>query len=136
MKGTDLMQTKVNITYVLADLLEYNLMEMEETLKKHGLGLRHEAKREFNIALRATRNIRREVRFADMNTQEDYADDSDILNALVMVLIDRIGDDKNMAYNIYEYLKGLPSKIGLDTDYDEVFEFVFKKNGMKLKKLA
>jgi hypothetical protein len=109
---------------------------MEETLKKHGLGLRHEAKREFNIALRATRNIRREVRFADMNTQEDYADDSDILNALVMVLIDRIGDDKNMAYNIYEYLKGLPSKIGLDTDYDEVFEFVFKKNGMKLKKLA
>jgi hypothetical protein len=136
MKGTDLMQTKENITYVLADLLEYNLMEMEETLKKHGLGLRHEAKREFNIALRATRNIRREVRFADMNTQEDYADDSDILNALVMVLIDRIGDDKNMAYNIYEHLKGLPSKIGLDTDYDDVFEFVFKKNGMKLKKLA
>jgi hypothetical protein len=136
MKGTDLMQTKENITYVLADLLEYNLMEMEETLKKHGLGLRHEAKREFNIALRATRNIRREVRFADMNTQEDYADDSDILNALVMVLIDRIGDDKNMAYNIYEYLKCLPSKIGLDTDYDEVFEFVFKKNNLKLKKLA
>jgi hypothetical protein len=130
------MQTKENITYVLVDLLEYNLMEMEETLKKHGLGLRHEAKREFNIALRATRNIRREVRFADMNTQEDYADDSDILNALVMVLIDRIGDDKNMAYNIYEHLKGLPSKIGLDTDYDDVFEFVFKKNGMKLKKLA
>jgi hypothetical protein len=120
----------------MADLLETNLVELGEFLKRHGMELKQEAKMEFNKALRATRAIRRDVRFSNIQTQEDYADDPDILNALVMVLIDRIGDDKNMAYNIYEYLKGLPSKIGLDTDYDEIFEFVFKKNDLKLQKLA
>lgn len=136
MSGSDLVQTRANVSYVIADLLETNLVEMSEYLNKHGFKLKQEAKMEFNKALHATRAIRRDVRFASIQTQEDYADDSDILNALVMVLIDRIGDDKNMAYNIYEYLKGLPSKVGLDTDYDGTFEFVFKKNHLKLNTLA
>ena len=56
---------------------------------------------------------------------------ADMINAMLMMFIDRVGSDDMMAYKIYEYLKTYPSKLGLDTDFDWAFEHVFRKEEQK-----
>lgn len=60
-----------------------------------------------------------------------YGRDADMINAMLMMFIDRVGSDDMMAYKIYEYLKTYPSKLGLDTDFDWAFEHVFRKEEQK-----
>ena len=42
MQGTDRINTITNIVFVLADVLEANLINMQEEFKKNGFELRHE----------------------------------------------------------------------------------------------
>jgi len=43
----------------------------------------------------------------------------------LLTLIDRCGDDDNLAYKMYEYIKSFPSKLNLDLD--NAFSHLFKK---------
>ena len=45
-QGTDNLNTLTNIVYVLTDVLETNLMDMQEAFKKQGCALRHDVKAE------------------------------------------------------------------------------------------
>jgi len=47
---------------------------------------------------------------------------------IVFVLIDRCGDDDNLAYKMYEYIKSFPSKLNLDLDLDNAFSHLFRKS--------
>ena len=48
MQGTDKLNTITNIVFVLTDVLETNLLEMQQKYKKEGFELRHDSKRNFN----------------------------------------------------------------------------------------
>lgn len=67
------------------------------------------------------------MKFCDAKAQDNFGNDSDMMYALIMTFIDRVGEDDMMAYKIYEYLKSYPSKLGLNTDFDWAFEHVFRK---------
>ena len=94
MQGTDKLNTVTNIVFVLTDVLETNLLEMQQRSE---------------------------------SSQVNFGNDSDMVNAMLLTLIDRCGDDDNLAYKMYEYIKSFPSKLNLDLDLDNAFSHLFKK---------
>lgn len=66
------------------------------------------------------------------STQENFGNDSDMVNAMLLTLIDRCGDDDNLAYKMYEYIKSFPSKLNLDLDLDNAFSHLFKRRSYEI----
>ena len=126
MQGTDKINTITNIVFVLADVLESNLINMQEEFKNNGFELRHEAKRSFNTALANIKKLRREVDRCSESTQDNFGKDSDMLNALMLMIIDRCGDDDMFHFKLYNYIKSFPSKLNLDLDLDRAFSHIFE----------
>lgn len=126
-QGTDNLNTLTNIVYVLTDVLETNLMDMQEAFKKQGCALRHDVKRNYNTAIYAIRCIKRDIAHLESSTQENFGHDADITNALLLTLIDRCGDDDELAFRFYNYIKSFPSKLGLRLEVDDAFDFLNEK---------
>ena len=120
MQGTDKLNTITNIVFVLTDVLETNLLEMQQQYKKEGFELRHDSKRNFNTAIAAIKRLKSDVNHCSESTQENFG-------TMLLTLIDRCGDDDNLAYKMYEYIKSFPSKLNLDLDLDNAFSHLFRK---------
>lgn len=76
-------------------------------------------------AIAAIKRLKSDVNHCSESTQENFGNDSDMVNAMLLTLIDRCGDDDNLAYKMYEYIKSFPSKLNLDLD--NAFSHLFKK---------
>ena len=129
MKPLDKLSTMTNIAYVLVDVLETNLMDMEHEYRRQGYELRHDAKRNFNTAIAAIRRLKSYVGKCRSSVQEDFGNDADIVNALLLTIIDRTGDDDMQSFRLYNYIKAMPSRLHLELDIDEksVFGHVLKE---------
>ena len=127
MQGTDKLNTITKIVFVLTDVLETNLLEMQQQYKKEGFELRHDSKRNFNTAIAAIKRLKSDVNHCSESTQENFGNDSDMVNAMLLTLIDRCGDDVNLAYKMYEYIKSLPCKLNLYLALDNALSNLFKK---------
>lgn len=114
--------------FVLTDVLETNLLEMQQKYKKEGFELRHDSKRNFNTAIAAIKRLKSDVNHCSESTQENFGNDSDMVNAMLLTLIDRCGDDDNLAYKMYEYIKSFPSKLNLDLDLDNAFSLCLENH--------
>ena len=127
MQGTDRINTITNIVFVLSDVLEYNLINMQEEFKKNGFELRHEVKRNFNAALYNIKKLRKEINHCRTETQENYGNDADMLNAIILTLIDRCGNEDILMWKFYEYVKSFPSQFQMVDDMDWAFSHIFEK---------
>ncbi len=127
MQGTDKLNTITNIVFVLTDVLETNLLEMQQQYKKEGFELRHDSKRNFNAAIAAINRLKRDLDHCSANTQENYGNDADMINAMLLTLIDRCGDDDEFAFKLFNYIKSFPSKLNLELDLDDAFSHLFVK---------
>lgn len=87
-----------------------------------------DSKRNFNTAIAAIKRLKSDVNHCSESTQENFGNDSDMVNAMLLTLIDRCGDDDNLAYKMYEYIKSFPSKLNLDLDLDNAFSHLFRKS--------
>ena len=86
---------------------------------KHGKRLRYESKRNFNTALHGLRCLKSELKPSPQQEQIDYGNDADILNALLLTILDRTGDDDMQSFRLYNYIKAMPSRLHLELDIDE-----------------
>lgn len=100
---------------------------MEQEYAKNGKVFRQDMKRNYNNAIYAIKCIKNEVSKCSATTQNDYGNDSDTINAVLLTLIDRVGDDDMMLFRIYEYIKSMPSKLKLGFDLDDAFSYLFEK---------
>lgn len=116
-----------NIAFVLVDVLESCVMEANELLKLQNEEFRHEAKREFNLLLRHSRNLKRYVRNCSEQTQEFYGNDSDILYETLKLIIDRCGEDDVKLFKFFNYIKAFPSQLGMKIN-DTVFNGVMSNS--------
>ena len=91
--GTTNLNTTLNLTYVLTDVVETPLLDMRSEMKKQGYDLRYDAKHNFNTAIAAIRRLKQDVDKTQFSTQENFGNDSDCLLAFIKLLIDRCGDD-------------------------------------------
>ena len=115
---------RINLLYTLADIMETQLMELERDIRRRtGHGMRFDAKRDYNAAIRAARRLLTDVNTCSRKTQEQFGDDADIIHALLLLIIDRTGDDDRLAYQLYRHIKAMPSKTHLETDIDEASVF-------------
>ena len=87
MQGTDKLNTITKIVFVLTDVLETNLLEMQQQYKKEGFELRHDSKRNFNTAIAAIKRLKSDVNHCSESTQENFGNDSDMVNAMLLTLI-------------------------------------------------
>lgn len=126
-KGKDALAISTNFCYVLADLMETNLMDLESIFKKNNIALRHEQKRYYNAAISNTKKLCREVNHCNDKVQEHYGNDADMLNAIILTLIDRCGNEDILIWKFYEYVKSFPSKFQMVDDMDWAFSHIFEK---------
>lgn len=124
--GTTNLNTTLNLTYVLTDVVETLLLDMRSEMKKRGYDLRHDAKHNFNTAIAAIRRLKQDVDKTQFSTQENFGNDSDCLLAFIKLLIDRCGDDDKKMFAFYNYIKSYPSQLGLElSDEKSVFAHIF-----------
>ena len=124
--GTTNLNTTLNLTYVLTDVVETLLLDMRSEMKKRGYDLRHDAKHNFNTAIAAIRRLKQDVDKTQFSTQENFGNDSDCLLAFIKLLIDRCGDDDKKVFAFYNYIKSYPSQLGLElSDEKSVFAHIF-----------
>lgn len=124
--GTTNLNTTLNPTYVLTDVVETLLLDMRSEMKKRGYDLRHDAKHNFNTAIAAIRRLKQDVDKTQFSTQENFGNDSDCLLAFIKLLIDRCGDDDKKMFAFYNYIKSYPSQLGLElSDEKSVFAHIF-----------
>lgn len=126
-KGKDALAISTNLCYVLADLMETNLMDLESIFKKNNIALRHEQKMYYNAAIYNTRKLCREVSNCNDMVQEHYGNDADMLNAIILTLIDRCGNKDILMWKFYEYVKSFPSQFQMVDDMDWAFLHIFEK---------
>lgn len=127
MEGTNKLNTMTNIVYIMVDMLETNLLDMEAEYKKNGYALRHDAKRNFNTAIAAINKLKKDVNHCSNDTQENFGNDADMINALLLTMIDRCGDDDEFTFKLYNYIKAFPSRLNLGLDLDSAFGHLFNK---------
>ena len=125
--GKDALAISTNLCYVLADIMESNLMDLEQIFKKNNFALKHEQKRAFNAAISNVRKLKREVNHCNSRTQENYGNDADMLNAIILTLIDRTGNEDFVMFKFYEYIKSFPSQFNMVEDMDWAFSHIFEK---------
>ena len=119
--GTTDLNTTLNLTYVLTDVVETLLLDMRSEMKKQGYDLRHDAKHNFNTVIAAIRRLKQDVDKTQFSTQENFGDDSDCLLAFIKMLIDRCGDDDK------EEVAEKLAKCGMVVVQDETFYVEPKK---------
>lgn len=125
--GTTKLNTTLNLTYVLVDVVETLMLDLRNEMNKQGYELRHDAKRNFNTAIAAIRRLKRDVDKMQFSTQENFGNDSDCLLAFIKLLIDRCGDDDKKMFEFYNYIKCFPSQLGLElSDEKSVFAHIFE----------
>ena len=127
--GTTNLNTTLNLTYVLTDVVETLLYDLRSEMGKLGYELRHDAKRNFNTAIAAIRKLKQDVDKTQFSTQENFGNDSDCLLAFIRLLVDRCGDDDKKMFAFYNYIKRHPSQLGLDlSDEKSTFAHIFESN--------
>lgn len=125
--GTTTLNTTLNLSYVLVDVLETLLYDLRREMNKQGYELRHDAKRNFNTVIAAIRRLKQDVDKTQFSTQENFGNDSDCLLAFIRLLVDRCGDNDKKMFEFYNYVKMFPSQLGLElSDERSVFAHIFE----------
>lgn len=130
--GTTNLNTTLNLTYVLVDVVETLLYDLKSEMRKQGYELRHDTKRNFNTAITAIRRLKQDVDKTQFSTQENFGNDSDCLLAFIRLLVDRCGDDDRKMFEFYNFIKRYPSQLRLElSDEKSVFAHIFENSQKK-----
>lgn len=127
LKGRNALVMSTNICYMLADMMEMSLLDLDEVFEDNKLKLHHEQKKFFKGAIFNCRNLIKQVSHTPVLTQESFGNDSDMMHTMMLLLIDRCGEDDEVLFKFYEYIKSFPSKLGLGVENDSAFSHIFDK---------
>ena len=123
MEGVTQLAVKTNLLFTLIDVVETLLMEMERDMRLRGRAMQYSMKRDFNTTIHGVRRLKAELKHIGMNVQEAFGNDADILYALLLLIVDRVGADDLIAFKLYNYIKAMPSSHHLEQDIDERMVF-------------
>lgn len=118
-----------NLLYILVDTCNSFLMDMEDVLKPLGVGMDNKEKASFDkMYCRVKDACRATERFAKplygLKDADDACADSDWWHNFILLVDDRLGDDRQKTNMTLEYLINMPSSVGLfDIKYDDFKHF-------------
>ena len=125
--GTTNLNTTLNLTYVLTDVVETLLYDLRSEMGKQGYELRHDAKRNFNTAISAIRRLKQDVDKTQLSTQENFGNDSDCLLAFIKLLIDRCGDDERRCLSFIIISNGIRLNSAWNCLMKSVYSRIFSR---------
>lgn len=123
MNEIDQLTLKTNLLFSLVDVVETLLMEMEHDMRLQRREMHFSTKRNFNMAIRGVRGLKSLVKQTSEETQVAFGCDADILYTLIMLIVDRTGEDDMKTFSLYNYIKAMPSVCGMKLDIDERLVF-------------
>lgn len=103
-----------NLTFEVADVLETLFVEMESVNAECGYQLHNEEKRHFKAAMHHVKAFRGATRLMDVESQESFGDDAEMLLDLIYAAVTRTGSDNAVMEKILTDIMQLPDRVGLD----------------------
>lgn len=124
-----------NMVYLLADVMETLMMDSIALMKRNGEKLKHESKRDFNAAIANIRKMKNStINGCLKETQNDYGNDADHICELLKLIVDRVGRDDRVLWDIYEYVKSKSSNLNMTTLDDSFCESIELEEKRKAEK--
>ena len=115
-----------NLLFLLTDVTETLMMDVQSMMNKNGFELRHEARRNFNTAIANIRKLKNSVSGCSKTTQENFGNDSDHMYEFIKLIIDRCGEDDEKMFKFYNYIKSFPSQCHMNNLDSSVFNCLGK----------
>lgn len=112
-----------NIMYILADMLESIMKEVEGIYGKEGKKLAYLTKHYFNTAIFNIKKFRGDTRTCSDEFQEEFGMTADAYLQVLLAIIDRSGKKPAKTYQFYNYVKNFPSQLGIDLGRTEKAAF-------------
>ena len=105
-----------NLSYLMADVANTYCMSAESANAKIGMQIRHEEKRKFALMSEAARALKQRTKEV---TRQFYkcadatcgCEDSDWFADLILLIVDRCGEDPELMAKVRTYVEGMPSKV-------------------------
>ena len=88
---------RLNLLFLVSEILSSALQDTDEWLKKAGCELRHEDKKNFKTATKAIAALKA---FSGLSKEDlnDFANEADRVYQLLLVLEDRTGEDNSLFF--------------------------------------
>ena len=107
-----------NIAFVLADVANSALMDMESELSPLGVAFNQNDKRNFNEMMRHAAAAKKwaeksALPIYEISDADDACADSDWWYSMIKLIDDRIGDNPSKTNLLIEYILNMPSEVGL-----------------------
>lgn len=111
-----------NVAYLMGDVTNTLMMDAQCRVEQLGFDLKHDCKQRWRFAVRQTELAKRAwASFArEMYTLNDAAqacDDSDYMADLILLIADRVGDNRKRQQMVRNMIKRLKSEVHI---YDEL----------------
>ncbi len=115
-KNTSLL-VKCNLAFVLADVVDTLMMQFEAESAEIGKGLKQEAKMKFNQMQRSAKAFKASVKNVSregysIKQADSFCDDSDWLTELLLLLVDRVGDNEEKMTKVKAMIFNIRSENG------------------------
>ena len=103
-----------NMAFMFADFMESMLMVAESEFKRHGRAMKHEHKVHFTKTLFNAKKLREVINLNSEKSQLNWAEDADYMLELIMLFIDRTGNNTKTAKLFCDYIRAFPSVSNVD----------------------
>lgn len=120
-----------NLAYMVADMLESAIIDMQCAMEQSGLPMRFDQKRKWNALKNACTCVLNDIKHLDTQIKSDFGNDCDCHWVFMKTLISRTGSDYLKLYQFFQYLKSYPAQISfpnLDRDENRAFKFLFNRH--------
>lgn len=118
---------RTRVLWTIIGLLEQEMFDMEETIKKLGYGLTQEHKMWFNRLLYAVTKLREVDKFLSYDAQMSIGDMSDIMRLMVWRITANCLDDATRLRETYNALKAMYKPyLEIDTSKQESILYEFE----------
>lgn len=107
---------RLTVLYILPDICEALMVDIEDYRKEAGVpAMRFMEKRNWRAFFKASRELRSVIRTTSNSIQSSYADVCDMVEQLLMVAIDRCGENDGSItmQKFIDYIKTFPSERGI-----------------------
>lgn len=108
----------VNTAYILADVVNGVAVDLEGILQRMSANIHYGELKQFKKCLVAAQNLKAVSKkvsspIYNLRDVDSALDDSDWLQDIIHLIIDRVGDNREKANEIVQYLRNMKSELNL-----------------------
>lgn len=114
----------IELSLLMGDVLYSFFHQSQKMLKSKGVDLYHDQKHKFNDLISSIRNAETKIlKYTDVlkgssdQVVDTYINQADLIYLLIILMWDRIYENREAGNKVLEFLNSLPTQNGLDLDY-------------------